>query len=390
MPLRSVRTAAVAGRSVLVRVDHNVPLADDLTVADDRRIVESLPTLQFLRDHRARLVLMSHLGRPDGKPKPKLSLAPVARRLGELMGVTVPLLPTRGPATTAAVKALKDGGMVYLENLRFDPGEESNDPAFAADLAALGEIFVEEAFGTVHRAHASTVGVPQRLPAYAGFLVEKEVAELTRLMKDPEHPFIALLGGAKVKDKLPLIRNLCTRADTLLIGGALALPFLVALGGDLGGPAPEPGLEVEARLLLEEASKRSVTLRLPLDFIVETSDGRVEEAPALSLPKGSRALDIGPRTRTQFKDHLRSSRTVFWNGPLGKIEDPRFLAGTREVLQALVGVPGTHISAGGDSARTVQDLGVEAAFQYISTGGGAALELLEGRDLPGLAVIPSA
>lgn len=389
--MRSVRDAPLAGKRALVRVDYNVPLTDDLEVADDRRIVESLTTLRHLRDHGARVVLMSHLGRPDGRPDPKLSLRPVAQRLSELLRVPVPLAPQAvGDGTERAAAALRPGDVLLLENLRFDPREEANDRGFAEGLARLGDLFVEEAFGTVHRAHASTVGVARLLPSYAGFLVEREVAEIGRLMSSPERPFVALLGGAKVKDKLPLMRRFREKADTLLVGGALAFPFLQELGADLGGQPVEKGLEKDVRAILDEKASAGATVRLPLDFVVhDPSTDAVREVPAMEIPAGCRALDVGTRTRSLFRDHLRNSRTVFWNGPLGKIEDPRFAGGTREVLASLAGVPGVHLAAGGDSARALADLGVEKAFTYISTGGGATLELLEGRELPGLAVLPS-
>lgn len=391
MAMRSVREAQLQGIRALVRVDYNVPLTDDLRVADDRRITESLPTVRFLLDHGARVVLMSHLGRPDGKVNAKLSLRPVAQRLGELLTMSVPLAPEAvGPAAEKAAAALRPGQVLMLENLRFDPREEANDPAFSQGLAHLGDLFVEEAFGTVHRAHASTVGVAKLLPAYAGFLVEKEVSEIGRLMSAPERPFVALLGGAKVKDKLPLLRRFREKADTLLLGGALAFPFLKELGGELGGQPAEPGLEADVRAIMDAEARPGARVRLPLDFVVQDGrDGSVKEVPAMEIPAGCRALDIGPRTRQLFKEHLRNSRTVFFNGPMGKIEEPRFAAGTRDLLASLQGVPGVHLAAGGDSARALADLGVEKSFTYISTGGGATLELLEGRTLPGLAVLPS-
>ncbi len=388
--MRTVRAASLEGKRALVRVDFNVPLTEDLKVADDRRIVEALPTLRYLREAGARPVLMSHLGRPDGAPNPKLSLKPVAQRLGQLLQAHVTLAPAPvGPSAEATVREARPTDLVLLENLRFDPGEEANDSAFAQGLARMGDLFVEEAFGTVHRAHASTVGVAKLLPAYAGFLVEKEVQELTRLTANPERPFVALLGGAKVKDKLPLLRRFRAKADTLLLGGAMAFPFLQELGGKLGGQPPEPGLEKEVRAFLDQEAEAGATVRLPIDFLVQDArDGRVLEAEAMAIPEHCRALDIGPRTRALFRQHLRHSRTVFFNGPMGKIEDPRFATGTRELLASLKEVGGVHISAGGDSARALADLGVEGSFTYISTGGGAALEFIEGRELPGLAVLP--
>lgn len=392
MAKRSVRAAPLGGKRALVRVDFNVPLTEDLKVADDRRIVEALPTIRYLREQGARPVLMSHLGRPDGAPDPKLSLRPVALHLGRLLQAHVTLAPQAvGPAAEATVRDARPSDVVLLENLRFDPGEEANDATFAEGLSRLGDLFVEEAFGSVHRAHASTVGVARLLPSYAGFLVEREVAELTRLLSDPERPFVALLGGAKVKDKLPLLRRFREKADTLLLGGAMAFPFLRELGGHLGAQPPEPGLEAEVRAFLDEEAGAGATVRLPLDFIVQdVRDGSVREAEAMEIPEHCRALDIGPRTRALFRQHLKSSKTLFFNGPMGKIEDPRFATGTRELLSTLKEVQGTHIAAGGDSARALAELGVVEGFTYISTGGGAALEFIEGRELPGLAVLPDA
>jgi phosphoglycerate kinase len=390
MALLTLRDAPLQGKRALVRVDFNVPLREDLSVADDRRIVEALPTLRLVLERGGSLVLMSHLGRPDGKVDPRLSLGPVARRLRELLGREVPLVPSAvGPEADRASAGLRPGQIILLENLRFDPREEQNDEGFAKALARHGDLFIEDAFGTVHRAHASTVGVAKFLPPYAGLLVEKEVGEIGRLMSAPEHPFVALLGGAKVKDKLPLLKRFRAKADTLLLGGALAFPFLRELGGELGGQPAEPGLEKEVRAILDQEARPGATVRLPLDFVVQDArDGSIREVPAMEIPAGCRALDVGPRTRELFREHLRNSRTVFFNGPVGKIEDPRFAAGTRDLLAALRGVPGVHLAAGGDSARALADLGVEDAFTYISTGGGATLELLEGRSLPGLAVLP--
>ncbi|MCI4360903.1 MAG: phosphoglycerate kinase, partial [Thermoplasmata archaeon] len=278
-----------------------------------------------------------------------------------------------------------------LENLRFHPGEEANDPGFAGQLAQLGDLFVEEAFGTVHRAHASTVGVAQRLPTYAGFLVEKEIRELTPLVTGAERPYVALLGGAKVADKLPLLASFLGRADALLIGGALAFPFLARQGADLGATPIEAGLEDAVDEFLQVAAEKGTQVVLPVDVLSEVP-GQREAVPTSvqEVPAGALARDIGPRTRDRFYAVLSGSKTVFWNGPLGLAEDARFAAGTREVLAGLATLAGYHVCAGGDSARIAQDLGVDHAFQYVSTGGGAALEFVQGGELPGLAVIPDA
>ncbi len=389
---RGLSSAPVRGHRVLVRVDFNVPLTPTGAIADDRRIVEALPTLHHLQTAGARTILMSHLGRPGGQRDPHLSMRPVVRKLSALLGVPVALSEEAvGVHALEASARLKNGEFLMLENLRFYPGEEANDPAFAAQLAGLGELFVEDAFGTVHRAHASTVGVAKRLPAFAGFLVEKEVRELSRLVDHPERPYVPILGGAKVADKLPLLRSFVGRADALLIGGALAFPFLAAQGAELGATRVEPGLESEVRQFLDEAANGGTAVHLPTDLIVERPDTpEPAAAPAQKVPDGSIARDIGPKTRDRFYAVLSESKTVFWNGPLGLAEDLRFAGGTREVLAGLATLPGYHVCAGGDSARVAQDLGVEHAFQYISTGGGAALEFVQGLTLPGLAVIPDA
>ncbi len=389
---RSVREAEVRGRRVLVRADFNVPQESGGRIADDRRIREALPTLELLKRAGARTILLSHLGRPGGQRNPKWSLAPVAERLATYLGQPVPLLgEIVGPSVEARVREMHDGEFVLLENLRFDPGEEANDTAFARALAALGELFVEEAFGTVHRAHASTVGVPTLLPAYAGLLVEKEVESLGKLVDGAERPFVALLGGAKVKDKLPLLRSLPGRVDRILLGGALAFPFLAAEGADLGATEVEKGLDAALKEFLARAEALGTLVILPEDLLVERpGNPTAEAATAREVPSGAIARDIGPRTRDRFYVHLSDSRTVFWNGPLGLAEDPRFSPGTREVLAGLETIPGYHVCAGGDSARIAEELGVVGAFQYVSTGGGAALEFLEGAELPGLAVIPDA
>jgi len=389
---RSVADASVKGKRVLVRVDFNVPLTDAGAVADDRRIVEAMPTLQHLRAHGAKTILLSHLGRPGGKKDMRYSLRPVVHRLSGLLGQPVPLADDCiGLSALQAATRLENSGVLMLENLRFHPGEEANDPGFAGQLAQLGDVFVEEAFGTVHRAHASTVGVPERLPSYAGFLVEKEIRELSPLVTHPEHPYVALLGGAKVADKLPLLESFLGRADAILIGGALAFPFLAQAGVDLGATSVEPGLDEPVRAFLDAARAKGTQVLLPVDFLYEVpGDASVQAAEASKLPKDALARDIGPRTRDRFYAILSDSKTVFWNGPMGLAEDPRFAPGTREVLAGLATVSGYHVCAGGDSARIAQDLGVDHAFQYISTGGGAALEFVQGAELPGLAVLPDA
>jgi 3-phosphoglycerate kinase len=392
MAKRGMQEAPVHGRRVLVRVDFNVPQGPNGQVADDRRIVEALPTLNHLRAAGARTILMSHLGRPDGRRDPQFSLRPVAHRLSALLGQPVPVASDVVGIEALELSArLQNGQFLLLENLRFHPGEEANDPAFAAQLARLGELFVEDAFGTVHRAHASTVGVPKRLPSFAGFLVEREVRELSRLVTAAERPYAVVVGGAKVKDKLPLLTSFLGRADRLLIGGALANPFLAAGGASLGASPVEPGLDTAVADFLRAAASARTDVLLPTDVTVERPGHAEAEVYALGeVPADAVVFDIGPATRSRFIGALEGTKTVFWNGPLGRAEDPRFAEGTRGVLGSLAGLPGYHVAAGGDSARLAQDLGVSGGFQFVSTGGGAALEFVQGLELPGLAVLPDA
>ncbi|HKS59731.1 MAG TPA: phosphoglycerate kinase, partial [Thermoplasmata archaeon] len=363
-PKRSVRDAPLKGRRVLVRVDFNVPLTPQGGVADPRRIAEAIPTLQHLQAAGAKTILLSHLGRPGGRRDPRLSLRPVGRKLSEMLGLPVPLAEDCvGIAALNATSRLKNGDLLLLENLRFHAGEESNDPAFAAELAQLGELFVEEAFGTVHRAHASTVGVPRRLPAFAGFLVERETRELSRLIDRAEHPYAVIMGGAKVSDKLPLLESFLGRADTLLIGGALSFPFVAERGVTLGDSHVEPGQDDSVRAFSKRAEKSGTRVLLPEDWLVESSAAGEPKAVALAeVPPGAVIQDIGPKSRVRFIEALNGARTVFWNGPLGRAEDARFAEGTRSVLASLSGRPGFHVCAGGDSARVAEDLGVSGGF----------------------------
>ncbi|MGI0140392.1 MAG: phosphoglycerate kinase [Thermoplasmata archaeon] len=389
---RGVQSASVRGRRVLVRVDFNVPQEANGQIADDRRIREALPTLNHLRAAGARTILLSHLGRPGGQHDPRFTLRPVAHRLSALLGQPVPLAADIvGIEAIQATARLQNGEFLLLENLRFHPGEERNDPAFASQLARLGEVFVEDAFGSVHRAHASTVGVPKLLPSYVGLLVEREIHELDPLRGGPARPYAAIVGGAKVVDKLPLLASLLGRADSLLVGGALAFPFLAHRGIPLASEPLTPELAAALDELEEQARGLGTKIVLPKDLVVARAGSTDTETFALSdLPAGAIAEDIGPQTVRDFVAALQDSRTVFWNGPLGRAEDPRFAKGTHDVLAALASIPGHHVGAGGDSARVVQELGVSAAFQFLSTGGGAALEYVAGTELPGLAVIPDA
>lgn len=390
MQKQTIRDVDVRGKRVLVRVDFNVPL-DDGTITDDRRIRESLPTITALRRQRAKVILASHLGRPGGKVQAALRLDPVARRLGELLGVPVPKLPDAvGPEVEAAVAAMRDEDVVVLENLRFHAQEEANDPAFARALAALADLYVNDAFGTAHRAHASTVGVTRYLPAVAGLLMEKELRHLSQALENPRRPFIAILGGKKVSDKIGVIRNLLTRADALLIGGGMTYTFLRAQGLQVGSSLCEDDKLDLARSLMDEAAARRIPFRLPDDVVV--ADRFAENAahkvvPAEAIPPGWMGLDIGPQSSRAFAAVIATAGTVMWNGPMGVFEFPAFAAGTRAIAQAMADSTAVTIVGGGDSAAAVEQMGLADRITHISTGGGASLEFLEGKELPGVAVL---
>ena len=392
MPKRSVEAAEVDGRRVLARVDFNVPL-DGGRVTDDTRIRAALPTIRHLVDRGARVVLVSHLGRPKGQADPAYRMAPVGRRLSELLGRDVDTLEeVVGPAVERAVGAVGPGDVVLLENVRFEPGEEQNDPEFAARLARLGDLFVNDAFGAAHRAHASTVGVAKVLPAYAGFLLRREVDVLSRLREAPERPFVAILGGAKVSDKLGVVAGLRDRVDALLIGGSMANTLLLADGIEVGASLAERDRVEDARRSIDDARARGVALLLPSDVVVAESldagEGRVVAVDA--VPPEASIFDIGPKTVARFGAEIAAARTVFWNGPMGVFEWTPFAAGTRGVAAAVAATAAFSVVGGGDSVAAIEQLGLADGVDHISTGGGASLELLEGRELPGIAAIPEA
>lgn len=390
MAMRSIRDADVAGKRVLVRVDFNVPIIDG-RVGDDTRIREALPTIDLLRKRDACVILMSHLGRPQGRPDAGLCLVPVAKRLEELLGASVEYIDDMaGKKALAAAEALSPGSVLLLENLRFDPGEEANDPSFAERLAALADLYCNDAFGAAHRAHASTVGVATLLPAYAGLLLEREVETLSRLLKAPARPFVAILGGAKVSDKLGVISELLRKVDSLVIGGGMANTFLLASGSNIGRSLAERDRVGVAREIMAEARQRGVPLRLPTDVRVATSlDEEPKATSLLDVGPEVAIFDIGPETAESYADVIADAATIFWNGPMGVFERPQFAAGTRTVAGAVAKSDGVSIVGGGDSIAAIQQLGLADQIGHISTGGGASLEFLEGKTLPGIAAIPN-
>lgn len=390
MRKKTIRDVAVRGRRVLVRVDFNVPL-DDGRISDDRRIREALPTITALRREGARIILASHLGRPGGRVDEALRLDPVARRLGELLDAPIrKLADSVGPEVASAVRTMRDGEVVLLENLRFHSGEEANDPEFAQALASLADVYVNDAFGTAHREHASTVGVARLRPAVAGLLMEKELTHLSAALEEPARPFVAILGGKKVSDKIGVIRNLLSRADALLIGGGMSYTFLRAQGHEVGNSLCEEDKLDLARSLMEEAARRRVAFHLPEDVVVAdrfAEDARHKTVPAEAISPEWMGMDIGPKTSRAFARVIAGAKTVMWNGPMGVFEMAPFAAGTRAIAEAMAESSGVTIVGGGDSAAAVEQLGLVQRMTHISTGGGASLQFLEGKDLPGVAVL---
>jgi phosphoglycerate kinase len=391
--LRTVDQADVAGRRVLVRNDFNVPLEDG-RLTDDLRIRAAVPTLRWLLDHGARVICCSHLGRPKGKRDPKYSLEPVRPVVADRVGADVAFVDdVAGDQARQAAEALGDNQVLLLQNLRYEPGEEKNDPHLADQLASLAEVYVDDAFGAAHRAHASVVGVAERLPAYAGFLLAGEVKELSRLLEDPERPFTAVLGGSKVSDKLAVLDNLLGRVDSLVVGGGMCFTFLAAQGHEIGDSLFEPDQVEAVRRLLETAKSQGKPVLLPTDVVVArevSEDAEPRTVPADGIEAGWKGLDIGPETAKAFAATVAEARTVFWNGPMGVFELAPFAAGTKAVAEAVAAADGYTVVGGGDSAAALAELGLADRVDHLSTGGGASLELLEGKTLPGVAAIPSA
>ena len=394
---KSIEDIDVSGKRVLCRCDFNVPTKNG-KITSDKRIVAAMPTIKYLVDHNAKVILCSHMGKPKGEVKPELSLQVVADRISELLGKPVVMAKdVVGEDAKAKAAALKDGDVMLLENTRFEKGETKNDPELSKALASMADLFVNDAFGTAHRAHSSTAGVADYLPAVCGYLVQKEVSIMGKALADPERPFVAILGGAKVSDKLNVINNLLEKVDTLIIGGGMAFTFLAAKGYDIGSSLVDSEKIDYCKEMMAKAESKGVKLLLPVDAVVADSfpnpidaEIAVETVAADAIPADKMGLDIGEKSQALFADAVKSAKTVVWNGPMGVFENPTLAKGTIAVAQALADSSAVTIVGGGDSAAACEQLGFADKITHISTGGGASLEYLEGKELPGIAVIENA
>lgn len=391
MNKKTIEDIDVKGKKVIVRVDFNVPLDENRKITDDKRIVGALPTIKYLVDNGAKTILVSHLGRPKDGFEEKYSMKPTAERLSELLGKEVIMAKdVIGEDAKAKAAALKDGEVLMLENVRFHKEETKNDPAFAKELASMAEIYVNDAFGTAHRAHASTAGLADYLPAVCGYLIQKEIEIMGKALSNPERPFVAILGGAKVSDKIAVIENLIDKVDTLIIGGGMAYTFFKAKGYNIGTSICEDDKVELAKSLLEKAQNKGVKLLLPVDNVVGLefkNDTEFKVVASDSIPDGWMGLDIGPKTIEAYAAEIKNAKTVVWNGPMGVFEFPNFEKGTKEVARAVAESGSTSIIGGGDSAAAIEQLGFADKITHISTGGGASLEFLEGKVLPGIDVL---
>ena len=390
MDKKTIEDVPVAGKRVLVRVDFNVPIKDGV-IADDTRIQAALPTIQYLLDQGCSLVLMSHLGRPKGEFKPEFSLKPVAARLSELINKPVAMAEdVVGPDAQAKSAALKPGEVLLLENVRFHKEEKANDADFCKKLAAFGDVYINDAFGTAHRAHASTTGVAQLLPAAAGYLMKKELDFLGKALENPERPFVAILGGAKVSDKIGVIENLIEKVDTLIIGGGMAYTFFVSQGYTVGESLLEEDKVELAKGLMEKAEAKGVTFLLPVDNVIAddfNNDANRKVVKSSAIPDGWEGLDIGPETRSLFAKEIEGAKTIVWNGPMGVFEMSAFMAGTCAVARGIAETDAFSIVGGGDTGLAARECGVKDQMSYVSTGGGAFLHLMEGKPLPGVVAL---
>lgn len=389
---KTVRDIPVQGKRVIVRCDFNVPLSEG-SITDDNRIVSAIPTIQYLLEKRAKVILMSHLGRPEGEANPKYTLKPVADRLSQLLSKEVQFISVPEVVNgdvKAAAESMKEGDVILLENLRFRKEETKNGQGFSQELASLADIFVNDAFGTAHRAHSSTAGIADYIPSVSGFLIEKEIQFLGNAVEHPQRPFLAIMGGAKVSDKITVIENLLEKVDTLIIGGGMAYTFYKAMGYEIGTSLLEADKVEMAKSLMKKAEEKGVNLQLPLDVVVAkefADDAERKECSRDSMPADYMGMDIGCKSVALFEKLVAEARTIIWNGPLGVFEMPNFAAGTRAVAEAMAKSDAVTVIGGGDSAAAVKQFGLEDKMTHISTGGGASLEFLEGKELPGVAVL---
>lgn len=388
MNKKSIRDVDVKGKRVFCRVDFNVPMQDGV-ITDETRIRAALPTIQYLAENGAKVILASHFGRPKGQVVEELRLTPVAKRLGELLGKNVIKTDEAyGPAVQEAVAGMSEGDVLLLENVRFYAGEEKNDPTLAKEFAALADLYVNDAFGAAHRAHASTAGIAEYIPAVSGFLMEKEIEVLGKALSNPDRPFTAIVGGAKVRDKIGVIRNLLDKVDNLIIGGGLAYTFIKAQGHDIGKSLLEEDKIELAKEFMEIAKQKGVNFYVPVDVLVGdnfSNDANTQEVSVDAIPSDWEGMDIGPKTREIYADVIRNSKLVIWNGPMGVFEMDTFAKGTKAVAEALAESPNTYsVIGGGDSAAAVEKFGLADKMSHISTGGGASLEFMEGKELPGV------
>ena len=391
MNKKNIKDIDIKGKKVLMRADFNVPLDDKRNITDDNKIKAALPSIEYILNQETRLILMSHLGRPKGEVKEDLRLIPVGKRLGELLQKPVRLLPDCvGPDIEDAVEEMKTGDVTLLENLRFHEQETRNDPDFAKKLSLLGDIFVNDAFGTCHRAHASTEGVTHYMESVAGFLVEKEIEYFEKISRSPEKPFVLVLGGAKVSDKIPVIENMLSKVDRMIIGGAMAYTFMKNRGINIGASRYEEDVADTAKSILEKAESGGVEMILPVDHIVcdhikEPKQIKITDSP--QIEEGFIGADIGPKSIELFREKMKTAKTIVWNGPMGIFEKDEFALGTRSVAEAIAASSAISVVGGGDSAAAAKQFGVEDRLSHISTGGGASLEYLEGKILPGIAAL---
>lgn len=388
MNKKTFKDIDVEGKKVLLRVDYNVPMDDSLNITDDTRIMATIPTINYLLNKKAKIIICSHLGRPNGVVTPKFSLAPVARRLSEILGVHVKMAQdTVGESAHKLIAGMQDGDIVMLENVRFNKEEEENDDMFARDLASLADVFVNDAFGTAHRAHASTAGVARHIPAVAGFLMGGEIRALSKVTTNPELPFVVILGGAKISDKIGVIGKLIEKASVILIGGAMANTFIVAQGGNVGMSRYEKDKIEVAKNILAVAEKKNVKIVLPVDSVVTNEfspNAPSKTVPSFVIPEGFQTMDIGRKTAKLFKKEIKNAKTIVWNGPMGVCEFKKFQKGTKKIAKAVAKSSAVSVIGGGDSVAAINELGFADKVTHLSTGGGATLKFLEGAPLPGV------